>query len=253
MSNIRIVGSALPNIPWEHRPAGTSAPVWRYSRNPIIPRDAIPTSNSIFNSAAVPFEGKFAGVFRCDNQRREMILHAGFSDDGFKWNIDHEPIKWILPDDVPAPEYAYDARVCWVEDRFWVTWCNGFHGPTIGIGYTKDFKSFNLLENALRHTQKGGQVTIRAERSDENVRFAVQDTGEGIDKSELEKIFNSFYQSSSSGGAGGGRLGLGLSISKEIVHSHGGSIWVESGGKGKGSTFYFTIPGATDGDKPVKK
>ena len=103
--------------------------MWRYSRNPIIPRDAIPTSNSIFNSAAVPFEGKFAGVFRCDNQRREMILHAGFSDDGYRWRIDHEPIASILPRRSPRPVYAYDARVCWVEDRYWVTWCNGFHGP----------------------------------------------------------------------------------------------------------------------------
>jgi len=111
----------------------------------------------------------------------------------------------------------------------------------------------NLLENALRHTQKGGQVTIRVDKAAAGVRFAVQDTGEGIEKSELQRIFSSFYQSSSTEGAGGGRLGLGLSISKEIVHSHGGTIWVESEGKGKGSTFFFTIPAATDGEKAAKK
>ena len=59
----RIIGQALPNIPWEDKPQGCTAPVWRYSRNPIIPRNAIPSSNSVFNSAAVPFNGKFAGVF----------------------------------------------------------------------------------------------------------------------------------------------------------------------------------------------
>jgi beta-1,4-mannooligosaccharide/beta-1,4-mannosyl-N-acetylglucosamine phosphorylase len=161
MSTIRIVGTALPNLPWEHRPESSSAPVWRYSRNPIIPRDAIPTSNSIFNSAAVPFEGKFAGVFRCDDQRRQMILHAGFSDDGYKWRIDHQPIDWILPEDVPAPVYAYDARVCKLEDKYWVTWCNGFHGPTIGIGYTTDFKQFHLLENALLPFNRNGVLFPR--------------------------------------------------------------------------------------------
>ena len=57
--------------------------LWRYSDNPIIPRNATPTSNSIFNSAAVPFEGKFAGVFRVDDTRRIMNLHTGRSEDGY--------------------------------------------------------------------------------------------------------------------------------------------------------------------------
>ncbi len=56
--------------------------MWRYSQNPIIKRYAIPTSNSIFNSAVVPFNGGFAGVFRCDTKSRLMRLNAGFSKDG---------------------------------------------------------------------------------------------------------------------------------------------------------------------------
>ena len=78
----KIIGNALPNIPWQDKPQGYDKPVWRYDHNPIIPRDLIPTSNSIFNSAVVPFEGKFAGVFRCDNRSVEMDIFAGFSDDG---------------------------------------------------------------------------------------------------------------------------------------------------------------------------
>jgi beta-1,4-mannooligosaccharide/beta-1,4-mannosyl-N-acetylglucosamine phosphorylase len=161
MSSIRIVGPALPNLPWEDRPANSSAPVWRYSKNPIIPRDLLPTSNSIFNSAAVPFEGKFAGVFRCDSTRREMILHAGFSEDGYKWNIAPTPIEWIRPDGVEAPDYAYDPRVCWLEDRYYVTWCNGYHGPTIGMGYTYDFKTFNMVENLLLPFNRNGVLFPR--------------------------------------------------------------------------------------------
>lgn len=57
---IKITGEELPNIPWQEKPEGCHDVVWRYSGNPIIERDAIPSSNSIFNSAVVPFEGKFA-------------------------------------------------------------------------------------------------------------------------------------------------------------------------------------------------
>jgi beta-1,4-mannooligosaccharide/beta-1,4-mannosyl-N-acetylglucosamine phosphorylase len=74
----------------------------------VIPRDLIPTSNSIFNSAAVPFEGAFAGVFRCDNLRRQMVLHAGRSADGVSWEIDHEPIRWHRDDaEIEEPGYAF--------------------------------------------------------------------------------------------------------------------------------------------------
>ncbi|HQE17823.1 MAG TPA: hypothetical protein PK607_04905, partial [Aggregatilineales bacterium] len=74
--SISIAGPDLPNLPWEDRPAGSSAVVWRYSGNPIIPHDLIPTSNSIFNSAVVPYGEGFAGVFRVDDTRRAMQLHA---------------------------------------------------------------------------------------------------------------------------------------------------------------------------------
>ena len=77
-----IIGGALPNIPWEDRPKGSKDVVWRYSKNPVIPRDLLPTSNSIFNSAVVPFKDGFAGVFRCDNTAREMWIHSGTSKDG---------------------------------------------------------------------------------------------------------------------------------------------------------------------------
>ncbi len=98
----------------------------------------------------------------------------------------------------------------------------------------------NLLENALRHTRKGGRVIVRTVRAEDGLRFSVVDTGEGIEPGELKKIFDSFYQPD--GSSLHGRLGLGLSISREIIHSHGGKIWVESGGRGKGASFLFTIP-----------
>ena len=57
----KIIGNALPNIPWQDPPANTCTPFWRYDANPIIGRDGNARSNSVFNSAVVPFEDGFAG------------------------------------------------------------------------------------------------------------------------------------------------------------------------------------------------
>ncbi|MBI5623130.1 MAG: hybrid sensor histidine kinase/response regulator [Elusimicrobia bacterium] len=103
----------------------------------------------------------------------------------------------------------------------------------------------NLLENAIRHTMKGGSVTLAVEAKGRDALFSVRDTGEGIAPEDHEKIFQSFCQGSSQQERG--RLGLGLSISKEIVESHGGAISVASPGPGKGATFSFTLP---FGEKP---
>jgi beta-1,4-mannooligosaccharide/beta-1,4-mannosyl-N-acetylglucosamine phosphorylase len=157
-----IKGQTLKNIPWEDKPLNCNDPIWRYSQNPIIKRDAIPISNSIFNSAVVPFKGKFAGVFRCDNRAREMQIHAGFSDNAIDWHINNEQIVFKGEDaEITAFDYAYDPRVCWIEDRYYISWCNGYHGPTIGMGYTYDFKEFFQLENAFLPYNRNGVLFPR--------------------------------------------------------------------------------------------
>ena len=104
--------SETVRIPWEDRPNGSKDVIWRYSDNPVVPADIIPCSNSVFNSAAVPFKDGFAGVFRCDSKSRALRIHAGKSKDGINWQIEHEPIEFELD----VPEYAesysrYDPRV----------------------------------------------------------------------------------------------------------------------------------------------
>ena len=95
-SKLEIMGEAQPGMPWEERPAGCRSVVWRYSKNPIIGRDALSTSNSIFNSAVVPFRKgayNYAGVFRCDDTNRRMRLHVGFSVDGLRWEIEESDFR----------------------------------------------------------------------------------------------------------------------------------------------------------------
>ena len=153
---------ALPNIPWQDRPAGVSDVVWRYANNPVIGRSPFPTANSVFNSAVVPFDGKFAGVFRCDDTARQMQLHVGFSDNGIDWRISPDRLRFVGGDpQVTHFEYAYDPRVVRIDDRWYVTWCNGYHGPTIGVGYTFDFKTFHQLENAYLPFNRNGVLFPR--------------------------------------------------------------------------------------------
>ncbi|HZJ57587.1 MAG TPA: glycoside hydrolase family 130 protein [Clostridia bacterium] len=162
MSKKTIIGEPLPNIPWEDRPEGCNDVMWRYSGNPVIPRDLIPSSNSIFNSAVVPFEGEFAGVFRCDDKRRVMQIHTGRSKDAINWELENDPISFICDDpEIGNFVYGYDPRVCKIDDRYYVTWCNGYHGPTIGVAYTYDFKEYYQLENAFLPFNRNGVMFPR--------------------------------------------------------------------------------------------
>jgi beta-1,4-mannooligosaccharide/beta-1,4-mannosyl-N-acetylglucosamine phosphorylase len=162
MNKTQMLGEPLPNIPWEDRPRGSSGVIWRYTGNPIIDRNAVKNANSIFNSAVVPFKDGFAGVFRCDNTARDMQLHSGVSKDGFDWHIEKERINFVSENkEIGEFEYGYDPRVCWIEDRYYITWCNGYHGPTIGVGYTEDFKRFYQKENAFLPYNRNGVLFPR--------------------------------------------------------------------------------------------
>lgn len=151
-------GTNIDNLPWEEKPAGCTDVVWRYSQNPIIDKTFIKNSNSIFNSAVVPFEGEFRGVFRSDSNTRCQFLHVGKSKDGINWEIEDEPIKFEC--DVPEIstfEFGYDPRVAKIEDKYYVVWCNGYKKkPTLGVAWTKDFVTFHQEENAFLPFNRNG-------------------------------------------------------------------------------------------------
>jgi beta-1,4-mannooligosaccharide/beta-1,4-mannosyl-N-acetylglucosamine phosphorylase len=159
-------GDETRAIPWEERPPGSVATLWRSSLNPIIARDQLSRSNSIFNSAVVPFGSGFAGVFRVDDTSRTMNIHAGQSPNGIDWQIDEQPIAFTTSDSRVAEiqetfVHAYDPRVTWLEDRYYVTWCNGYHGPTIGVASTHDFVRFQQLDNAYLPYNRNGVLFPR--------------------------------------------------------------------------------------------
>ncbi len=99
----------------------------------------------------------------------------------------------------------------------------------------------NLVANAVHSTKAGGSVRISGRRASPRVYISVTDTGEGIPFELQSRIFDKFVQVGDSGSQG---TGLGLAICREIVHAHGGTIWVDST-PGVGSTFTFTVPEAS--------
>jgi signal transduction histidine kinase len=101
----------------------------------------------------------------------------------------------------------------------------------------------NLLSNSLQFTQPGGFVAINVRKEKDELVTSVQDDGIGIRASDLPHIFERFYRADKSRSrAEGGGSGIGLTIAQSLVHAHGGRIWAESAGEGKGSTFYFSLP-----------
>ena len=100
----------------------------------------------------------------------------------------------------------------------------------------------NLVYNAIKFTNPGGVITISVKIRDNEIMVSVNDTGIGIPREELPRVFERFYKVNKARDDEG--VGLGLAISRHIITSHGGKIWAESE-EGKGSTFFFTLPLST--------
>ena len=96
---------------------------------------------------------------------------------------------------------------------------------------------FNLLDNAIKYSPKGGLIVIRGQLSEPEVLISVADQGIGIAPEDLNRLFERFYRVKSDLAG----TGLGLPVTREIIEKHGGRIWAKSI-PGRGSTFFFTLP-----------
>ncbi|MEF8848960.1 MAG: PAS domain S-box protein [Candidatus Thermoplasmatota archaeon] len=99
----------------------------------------------------------------------------------------------------------------------------------------------NLLNNAVKYSPAGGRIWIDVERKEECFLFSVKDEGQGMTEKQVRHVFDEFYKADQSR-HDFDNSGLGTTICRRIVEKHGGKIWAESPGIGKGSIFYFTIP-----------
>lgn len=100
----------------------------------------------------------------------------------------------------------------------------------------------NLLDNALRHTPHGGTVRVECRQNGNAVEISVTDTGEGIDPDDVDRVFQRFQRLDTSRDSDSGGSGLGLTIARALVQSHGGDLTARSDGPGTGSTFTIKLP-----------
>jgi beta-1,4-mannooligosaccharide/beta-1,4-mannosyl-N-acetylglucosamine phosphorylase len=157
-----IIGANLPNMPWQDRPKGCSDVVWRYAGNPVLGWNPIPKAARIFNSAVLPVDGEFVGVFRADQRNGRATLFFGRSPDGLAWNIGPDPIQWVDEQGKPnQPSYAYDPRLVRIDDTFYIVWCDDMRGASIGLGRTSDFKTFVRMPNPLMPFNRNGVLFPR--------------------------------------------------------------------------------------------
>jgi len=115
-------------------------------------------------------------------------------------------------------------------------------GPISGDADRLQQVVWNLLTNAVKFTPKGGRIQIMVQRINSHVEVVVSDSGVGISKEFLPYVFDRFRQADASTTRIHGGLGLGLSIVRQLVDLHGGSVSVHSEGEGKGATFTITLP-----------
>ena len=176
MSHVQLLCGALPNIPWQDRPAAAAGPLWRCTQNPIIGRNPVPGVARIFNSAVMPYQGAFIGVFRGEQTNGIPYIYLGRSADGVHWDFAKDKIPFVDENGAPfMPPYAYDPRLVEIEGTYYIIWCQDFYGASIGMAKTTDFKTFTRIENpfvpfnrnaVLFPRKVGGYYTLLSRPSD---------------------------------------------------------------------------------------
>ena len=157
-SKVKIIGRALPNIPFEDRPEGSDVPVWRYSGNPVIRRNQVKGAERIFNSAVVPYKDGFAAVLRSESNAWQPHLRMGWSKDGIRFEVEDSPldIRWLDTGKKSESITMYDPRVIRIEDTYYVIWCDGvIKYCTLGLAATTDFKTFYRYPDPMFASRNG--------------------------------------------------------------------------------------------------
>ncbi|GEM_PF-5540472 len=157
-----------------------------------------------------------AGALRCDPQPVDLRALAQSAVDAFRADAEARGLTLLARLDAGLPVQADPERVTQV--------------------------LYNLLTNALKFTPSGGTVTLEGCAEEGEARLRVRDTGRGLTPDEMGRLFHPFTQVHERGEVKERGSGLGLYISRGLAEAHGGRVWVESEGRGKGAAFTLALP-----------
>lgn len=165
---------------------------------------------------------------------RDLIELSTIETEGFRLEKDHISLKELIDETIETFKEEAQRKGIDLKTQIKET-------QTIWANRERARQVFNnLIDNAIKYTE-GGSIEISTEERDQFITIKVSDTGIGISKKDLSRIFERFYRVNKNRSRALGGTGLGLSIVKHIVEAHGGEVWVESS-LGNGSTFYTKWP-----------
>lgn len=142
---------------WEENPQNNDSPIWRYSGNPLFDISNDEHFWHICNSATIMLDGKYIGVFRCEDKTGNPDLYLGRSEDGVHWTLETTPIVFHKRDGSRFEyPYAYDPRLIKIEDAYYVVFCADIEGPSIYTAKTHDFKYFEMIPNNFLPFNRNG-------------------------------------------------------------------------------------------------
>ena len=135
----------------------TDEVIWRYEGNPLFDMPKMKNFWHICNSAVVMVNGKYVGVFRCEDKTGKPDLYLGKSDDGANWEISDKEIVFVKENGERFEyPYAYDPRVIKIEKAYYIVFCADVEGPSIYIGKTSDFERFEILPTGFLPFNRNG-------------------------------------------------------------------------------------------------
>lgn len=184
-------------------------------------------------------------INRLDKLIGNILQISRLQDEGFKLNLKKAGIKEIIK------SVLEDSRPLARKKGLTISYVGGNLPLIIADSQMLEEVFGNLIRNAIKFTEKG-KITIYGKKQGDNVLFRVLDTGQGIPKASLKKLFSPFYQVEPTYTRLHGGTGLGLSIVFNIIKKHGGTVGAKST-LGKGSEFYFTLPIRGPGKKKKNK
>lgn len=131
--------------------------IWRYEGNPLFDMPKMKHFWHICNSAVVMVDGKYIGVFRCEDKTGKPDLYIGKSEDGANWDISEKEIVFFKEDGERfVYPYAYDPRLIKIEGVYYVVFCADIEGPSIYIAKTVDFERFEILPTGFLPFNRNG-------------------------------------------------------------------------------------------------